>query len=70
MGSSKPNICPYFALFEAGRLKPNHGKLKVLRNKSEGFCKAETLNEAIYNAREVLEVPTIMFENKGKELQV
>ena len=69
MGSPKLHICPYFALFEAGR-QTNHGKLKVLRNKSEGFCKAETLNEAIYNAREVLEVPTIMFENKGKELQV
>ena len=70
MGSPKPHIYPYFALFEAGRLNPTMGKLKVLRNKSEGFCKAEILNEAIYNAREVLEVPTIMFENEGKELKV
>ena len=30
---------------------------QALRSKSEGFC-------------EVLEVPTIMFEDEGKELQV
>ena len=54
------SLSPIFARFRfvwGWTTKNTMDKLKALRSKSEGFC-------------EVLEVPTIMFEDEGKELQV
>ena len=56
----------YLALFEAD--KENGGYTISFPDFSGAISEADTLNEAIYNAREVLEIYTIMFEDEGKEL--
>ena len=55
----------YLALFEAD--KENGGYTISFPDFSGAISEADTLNEAIYNAREVLEIYTIMFEDEGKE---
>ena len=55
----------YLALFEAD--KENGGYTISFPDFSGAISEANTLNEAIYNAREVLEIHTVMFEDEGKE---
>lgn len=55
----------YLALFEAD--KENGGYNISFPDFSGAFSEANSLNEAIFNAREVLEIYTIMFEDEGKE---
>ena len=55
----------YLALFEAD--KENGGYTISFPDFSGAISEADTLNEAIYKAREVLEIHTIMFEEEGKE---
>lgn len=55
----------YLALFEAD--KENGGYTISFPDFSGAISEADTLNEAIYNAREVLEIYTIMLEDEGKE---
>lgn len=54
----------YLALFEAD--KDNGGYTISFPDFQGAISEAETLSEAIYNAREVLEIYTIMFEDEGK----
>ena len=56
----------YLALFEAD--KENGGYNISFPDFSGAFSEANSLNEAIFNTREVLEIYTIMFEDEGKEL--
>ena len=55
----------YLALFEAD--KENGGYTISFPDFSGAISEANTLNEAIYKAREVLEIYTIMFEDEDKE---
>ena len=55
----------YLALFEAD--KENGGYMISFPDFSGAISEADTLNEAIYKAREVLEIYTIMFEDEDKE---
>ena len=55
----------YLALFEAD--KENGGYTISFPDFSGAISEADTLNEAIYKAREVLEIYTIMFEEEDKE---
>ena len=55
----------YLALFEVD--KENGGYTITFPDFQGAISEADTLNEAIYNAREVLEIYTIMFEDEGKE---
>lgn len=54
----------YLALFEADT--ENGGYTITFPDFSGAISEADTLNEAIYNAREVLEIYAIMFEDEGK----
>lgn len=54
----------YLALFEVD--KENGGYTITFPDFPGAISEADTLNEAIYNAREVLEIYTIMFEDEGK----
>ncbi|HDR3341863.1 TPA: type II toxin-antitoxin system HicB family antitoxin [Bacillus anthracis] len=54
----------YLALFEAD--KANGGYTITFPDFYGAISEADSLNEAIYNAREVLEIYTIMFEDEGK----
>lgn len=56
----------YLALFEAD--KDNGGYTITFPDFQGALSEADSLNEAIYNAREVLEIYTVMFEDEGKEL--
>ncbi len=55
----------YLALFEVD--KENGGYTITFPDFQGAISEADTLNEAIYNAREVLEIYTIMFEDEDKE---
>lgn len=55
----------YLALFEVD--KESGGYTISFPDFLGAISEADTLNEAIYNAREVLEIYTIMFEDDGKE---
>ncbi|MGQ7482889.1 type II toxin-antitoxin system HicB family antitoxin, partial [Streptococcus suis] len=55
----------YLALFEAD--KENGGYSISFPDFPGAFSEADNLSEAIFNAREVLEIYTIMFEDEGKE---
>ncbi|MGT2964564.1 type II toxin-antitoxin system HicB family antitoxin [Streptococcus acidominimus] len=55
----------YLALFEVDT--ENGGYTITFPDFPGAISEADTLNEAIYNAREVLEIYTIMFEDEGKE---
>ena len=55
----------YLALFEAD--KENGGYNISFPDFPGAFSEADNLSEAIFNAREVLEIYTIMFEDEGKE---
>lgn len=55
----------YLALFEAD--KENGGYTITFPDFPGAISEAGTLSEAMYNAREVLEIYTIMFEDDGKE---
>lgn len=55
----------YLALFEVD--KENSGYTITFPDFQGAISEADTLNEAIYNAREVLEIYTVMFEDEGKE---
>ncbi|MEQ9810176.1 type II toxin-antitoxin system HicB family antitoxin [Streptococcus jiangjianxini] len=55
----------YLALFEAD--KETGGYTITFPDFQGAISEADTLNEAIYNAREVLEIYTVMFEDEGKE---
>lgn len=55
----------YLALFEADT--DNNGYTITFPDFPGAISEADTLNEASYNAREVLEIYTIMFEDEGKE---
>lgn len=55
----------YLALFEVD--KEDGGYTITFPDFPGAISEAATLNEAIYNAREVLEIYTIMFEDEGKE---
>src|SRR3712207_3039829 len=55
----------YLALFEADR--ENGGYTITFPDFPGAISEANTLNEAIYNAREVLEIYVIMFEDEGKK---
>ncbi|HFI0977150.1 TPA: type II toxin-antitoxin system HicB family antitoxin [Streptococcus suis] len=55
----------YLALFEADA--DNGGYTITFPDFPGAISEADTLNEAIYNAREVLEIYTIMFEDESKE---
>lgn len=55
----------YLALFEVD--KENGGYTITFPDFQGAISEADTLNEAIYNAREVLEIYTVMFEDEVKE---
>ncbi|MCS4488364.1 type II toxin-antitoxin system HicB family antitoxin [Streptococcus sciuri] len=55
----------YLALFEVD--SENGGYTITFPDFSGAISEANTLNEAVYNAREVLEIFTIMFEDEKKE---
>lgn len=55
----------YLSLFEADR--ENGGYTIIFPDFPGAISEANTLNEAIYNAREVLEIYVIMFEDEGKK---
>lgn len=55
----------YLALFEAD--KENGGYTITFPDFPGAISEAGTLSEAMYNAREILEIYTIMFEDEGKE---
>lgn len=55
----------YLAIFEADH--DNGGYTITFPDFPGAISEADTLNEAIYNAREVLEIYAIMFEDEGKE---
>ena len=55
----------YLALFEVD--KENGGYTITFPDFQGAISEADTLNEAIYNAREVLEIYTVMFEDEGTE---
>ena len=55
----------YLALFEADN--ENGGYTITFPDFLGAISEANTLKEAIYNAREILEIYTIMFEDEGKE---
>ena len=55
----------YLALFESD--KENGGYSISFPDFPGAFSEADNLSEAIFNAREVLEIYTIMLEDEGKE---
>ncbi|MHC3682580.1 type II toxin-antitoxin system HicB family antitoxin [Streptococcus suis] len=55
----------YLALFKAD--KENGGYSISFPDFPGAFSEADNLSEAIFNAREVLEIYTVMFEDEGKE---
>lgn len=55
----------YLAVFEAD--EDNGGYTITFPDFPGAISEADTLNEAIYNAREVLEIYTILFEDEGKD---
>lgn len=55
----------YLAVFEAD--KENGGYTITFPDFQGAVSESETLQEAAYNAREVLEIYTVMFEDEGKD---
>lgn len=56
----------YLALFEVD--KETNGYVITFPDFPGAVSEADSLNEAIFNAREVLEIFTIMFEDEHKEM--